>query len=564
MSLVAPDRTERAVEPLSLATAPSLIERILPAQKLSAEAQKERRAGAGQTLTALGSYWKGRKPLILARACVLGALLPATDDPERDLEVFEKLMAIDDAALDRRFHVSSKRISAAVAWHWLQDPKFESSFDLRNPNNVDWRDPTTISPREALELVEPKRLSDAIDLSGESPTWSETATERDVVHIQRTAANELRRRAEIAAFRRMPYTEKLSLLPSPRGGRRRRALWRYLGGGERPPRHDRPELPGAGRATRHHALWASTPRRRYFCGAGSIPFEAARLGCDVYASDLNPIGCLLTWGALNIVGGDAETRSSIERAQREIADAVDREITELGIEHDEDGNRAKAYLWCLEVQSPLTNGWRVPMATSWVISHNYQTYARLVPDNAKKRFEIEIVTDANDEELEQAKTGTVQERDLVWAIGDEVYRLAIRTLRGDYRQPDGSTGTGCADGSERTSSLVLTISSRSDSTASSGWRQIHYTPAVQSSSSARRLRRIWSESARLKRSSARTSPVGRLRGWCPTCSLSLETIQASLSGNVAGPTGTICSHRGICYRRPDPQEDAELEETASH
>jgi putative DNA methylase len=23
-----------------------------------------------------------------------------------------------------------------------------------------------------------------------------------------------------------------------------------------------------------------------FCGGGSIPFEAARLGCDVYASDL--------------------------------------------------------------------------------------------------------------------------------------------------------------------------------------------------------------------------------------------------------------------------------------
>src|ERR671918_3143884 len=102
MTLLAPDRTERAVEPLSLANAPALIERILPAQKLSAEAQKERKAGAGQTLTALGSYWKGRKPLILARACVLGALLPATDDPERDLAVFEKLMAIDDEAFLRR------------------------------------------------------------------------------------------------------------------------------------------------------------------------------------------------------------------------------------------------------------------------------------------------------------------------------------------------------------------------------------------------------------------------------------------------------------------------------
>jgi putative DNA methylase len=38
-----------------------------------------------------------------------------------------------------------------------------------------------------------------------------------------------------------------------------------------------------------------------FCGGGSIPFEAARIGCDVYASDLNPIACMLTWGALHIL-----------------------------------------------------------------------------------------------------------------------------------------------------------------------------------------------------------------------------------------------------------------------
>ena len=98
-----------------------------------------------------------------------------------------------------------------------------------------------------------------------------------------------------------------------------------------------------------------------FCGGGSIPFEAARLGCDVFASDLNPIACLLTWGALNIVGGDAADRERISKAQAAIVEAVDREITELGIEHDEHGNRAKAYLWCLETRCPQT-GWMVPIA----------------------------------------------------------------------------------------------------------------------------------------------------------------------------------------------------------
>ena len=57
---------------------PALIEAVFPAQKVSFEAQTERKAVAAQTLTGLGSYWKGRKPLILVRAIVLGSLLPQT------------------------------------------------------------------------------------------------------------------------------------------------------------------------------------------------------------------------------------------------------------------------------------------------------------------------------------------------------------------------------------------------------------------------------------------------------------------------------------------------------
>ena len=53
-----------------------------------------------------------------------------------------------------------------------------------------------------------------------------------------------------------------------------------------------------------------------FCGGGSIPFEAARIGCDVYASDLNPIACMLTWGAFNIIGASKEKRAEIEQAQK--------------------------------------------------------------------------------------------------------------------------------------------------------------------------------------------------------------------------------------------------------
>ena len=66
-----------------------------------------------------------------------------------------------------------------------------------------------------------------------------------------------------------------------------------------------------------------------FCGSGQIPFEAARLGCDVYASDLNPVACLLTWGAFRIVGGSVENREQLARDQQALVERVQAEIDRL-------------------------------------------------------------------------------------------------------------------------------------------------------------------------------------------------------------------------------------------
>src|SRR3954451_21813173 len=104
----------------------AFIERQLPVSRLSKESYKERKANAGQTLTALGSYWKGRKPLILVRATILGLLLPATDDPERDRAIFLKLMLMVDAGLRKR---KAKPISAARAKHLLPANLHDEAFD---------------------------------------------------------------------------------------------------------------------------------------------------------------------------------------------------------------------------------------------------------------------------------------------------------------------------------------------------------------------------------------------------------------------------------------------------
>ncbi|QBQ53837.1 anti-phage-associated DUF1156 domain-containing protein [Nitrosococcus wardiae] len=402
-----------SLESFILKNTPALIERVFPAQKISAEAQKERKAGSGQTLTALGSYWKGRKPLILVRALILGSLLPATDDPEADLEIFEKLMAIDEAAFGRREpKLTAAQVAERIA---LVNPWDYFDYTLKGTKV----DPTAI---KALEF--PCRLK---DYPGLSVRWKREIAWAD------------KQKLLAVALKGLSYPEKVALCKRPEEcdpktlyGPIWEAVNQHLGrfGIE---------------VYSHEELVAQLGMLRFgqqprvgdtFCGGGSIPFEAARLGCDVYASDLNPIACMLTWGALNIIGASPEEHAEITQVQQTVAESVDQEIMELGIEHNERGDRAKAYLYCLETRCPQT-GWKVPLAPSWVISKTRNVYAKLVPNHAKKRFDIEVVSNASMVEMEAAARGTVQDGCLSYELGGKIYCTPIKTLRGDYRDENG-------------------------------------------------------------------------------------------------------------------------------
>src|SRR5690606_39439965 len=108
----------------------------------------------------------------------------------------------------------------------------------------------------------------------------------------------------------------------------------------------------------------------------------------------------------------AEPRVRSEAPQAHAAAAINAEITALGIEHNARGDRAKAYLYCLETRCPPT-GYMVPMLPRRVISRARKTIAVLEPDHAAKRFDIRVEISASDEELAAAETGTVENGDLV-------------------------------------------------------------------------------------------------------------------------------------------------------
>jgi putative DNA methylase len=352
------------VTPLSLKEAPALIERLLPVQKLSVESYKEQMAVHGKTLTALGGYWKGRKPLILNKACILGCLLPATDDPARDLDVFEKLMGMDLDSLVKRLENKNDK---------------DSNFILRAHRSVGH----DAAYREWVDAAcRPEECGD--DLF--SAAWGDVND-----HLGTDAHS---------------FPELVEQLGVMRFGHRPRV--------------------------------ADT-----FCGSGQIPFEAARLGCDVYASDLNPVACMLTWAAFNVVGASEDKHKELARQQRELVESVQRDIDQLGVETDGAGWRGKVYLYCVEARCPQT-GWMVPLLPSLVISKGYRVVAELVPDSKCKRYEIVIRCNATDDQLAAAAEGTVSREErfgdayLVHQVNSTIYKTKISTLRGDYEKPDGT------------------------------------------------------------------------------------------------------------------------------
>ena len=403
--------TQSAVVPFALKDTPALIEHLLPVQKLSAEAYKEQMAGRGKTLTALGSYWKARKPLILAKACVLGCLLPATNRPKRDLEIFELLMAMDDLsfAARKRRRPQPKEIIAT-----LPLARIEDYFDVK--------------PADTLPQSAP------VD-------WSKPAYATVKINWKQDLSEFARRRLEAQMLPSTTYRERVQ--------NSRRAeevlnvhnhIWDEVNAHLGTDAYSLPELVDQLGVMR----FGKRPKvADTFCGSGQIPFEAARLGCDVYAGDLNPVACMLTWGAFHIVGGSPTARKELEQRTKKLTENVLAEIDRLGIEHDADGWRARAFLYCVEVRCPET-GWSVPLLPSRIISKSFNVIATLIPNPDLKRYEITIRSNVGEDELHDADRGTIgrdarfDEAFLIHEIDGKQHKTKITTLRGDLHQSDGS------------------------------------------------------------------------------------------------------------------------------
>lgn len=367
----------------------SFIEIQFPVSKISKESYKERKSSQGQTITGLGKWW-GRKPLVLVRAAIIGCLMPSSDNSEKDMEIFLKIMSMDNSGLllrkEKNFTVSelyknicNKKKLYNQYGQWFDDINGKISLLTGAPRaEIETAVFQTLGYDDKISMcMRPEQLRQISDQS-----WKEINQ-----HLGTSAKN---------------IQELINQLSFKRFGR-------------------------------------NVKVGDCFCGGGSIPFEAARIGCDTFASDLNPIAGLLTWSDLNICGASQENLNRIKEFQLKAYNQVDKEICELGIEHNELGDRALSYLYCMEVICPECRC-KVPLLPSLVVGIRAgKVIAKLI--DCEDHFEIEVISDVSESEIKKAqKEGTVRNSSLYCPHCGK--STPISALRHDYTDSFGNAVNG--------------------------------------------------------------------------------------------------------------------------
>jgi putative DNA methylase len=103
-----------------------------------------------------------------------------------------------------------------------------------------------------------------------------------------------------------------------------------------------------------------------FAGGGSIPLEALRLGCEAFASDLNPVACLILKVMLeDIPRHGPKFAEELRRVGAEIKKQAETELSDL-YPRDPDGATPIAYLWARTVRCESPNcGAEIPLVRSF-------------------------------------------------------------------------------------------------------------------------------------------------------------------------------------------------------
>ena len=147
-----------------------------------------------------------------------------------------------------------------------------------------------------------------------------------------------------------------------------------------------------------------------FAGGGSIPLEALRLGCETFASDLNPVACLILKVMLeDVPRHETDLAEELLKAGMEIKAQAERELTDL-YPKDPNGATPIAYLWARTVRCEAPNcGAEIPLMKSMWLCRKPKKKWALCPTVVREqgdppRVDLDIFQPKDEREVED---GTV-------------------------------------------------------------------------------------------------------------------------------------------------------------
>ena len=141
-----------------------------------------------------------------------------------------------------------------------------------------------------------------------------------------------------------------------------------------------------------------------FAGGGSIPLEALRLGCETFASDLNPVACLILKVMLEDIPRHGRgLADELRKAGAKIKVQAEKKLSDL-YPKDPDGATPIAYLWARTVRCEAPKcGAEIPLMRSmWLCRKPNRKWA-LKPsvreDGAVPRVSFDIFEPRSDREV---------------------------------------------------------------------------------------------------------------------------------------------------------------------
>lgn len=247
-----------------------LIEGNFPCQQVGAETKRERGASSALPPLYFLHVWWARRPLTPSRAAVLGSILPADTEPElflRELGIVKKQAVIGDA----RWTLVGKNLELIESDGQQEYIPFSAKFQKALDKENERRSSITA-------LLNTLKEQDAV--LGEDPLLERWCRENAPISI--TALSGLQQIPVVTVAADPAHTnERIAFASSDK-------VKDILG---KEIKIDPEDLYGYGRAyeTPIQADFQNITVLDPTAGGGSIPFEAARLGCNVIANDLNPV-----------------------------------------------------------------------------------------------------------------------------------------------------------------------------------------------------------------------------------------------------------------------------------